>query len=91
MAGAKQTFGVSDNQEPARGQVLGEPLYGNRARRGIKIDHDVATEDNMLFPSYGISGLEKINSLKAYAVLQLRLDPATPGPDADPFLKIALQ
>jgi len=82
---------MPDNQESARGKVLGEPMYGNRAGRGIKIDHDVATEDNVLFPSHWISGLEKIDSLKAYAALQIRLDPTTPGPDADPLLKVAFQ
>ena len=71
--------------------MLGEPLYRDRAGGRIKIDHDVATEDDMLFPSYGIIGLEKIDPLKVQALLQLWLDPTSPDPDADPFLKIALQ
>ena len=62
---------MPDNKESTRGQVLGEPLYGNSAGGRIKIDHDVATEDNMLFPSYRISGLEKIDPLKTQAFLQL--------------------
>src|SRR6478672_2768176 len=82
---------MSDNQVAARGQVLRQPLHGDRARGRIEIDHHVAAEDHVLFPSHGISGLEKIDPLKLQALPYFTLDPTGPSPDADAFLKIALQ
>src|SRR4249920_1533334 len=82
---------MSDNQVAALGQVLRQPLHGDRAGGRIEIDHDVAAEDHVLFPSHGISGLKKIDPLKLQALPEFTLDPTGPSPDADAFLKIALQ
>ena len=82
---------MPDNQVAALGQMLRQPLHGDRAGGRIEIDHDVAAEDHVLFPSQGIRGLEKIDPLKLQALAEFTLDPTGPSPDADAFLKIALQ
>ena len=82
---------MSDNQIAVRGQVLCQPLHGDRAGGRIEINHDITAEDHVLFSSHGISRLEKIDPLKAQAMPEFRLNATGPGPNADPFLKIALQ
>jgi hypothetical protein len=68
-----------------------EPLHGRRAGWGIEINHHISAENYVLFREHRILGLEEIDSLEAYVILNFTFDSAGAGSYTNAFLKIAPQ
>ena len=63
MLNSEKTFGVADDKIATWGELLGESGDKSGTGWGIKIDHDVSTENHMLSPRDGKLSLEEVDTM----------------------------